>query len=67
MWINAVLLGVMLIVSLGLTWSIKSHQQTAMQFDEASTQVAAARYNTVQIQQFMTDFSLTGAQASQKP
>jgi methyl-accepting chemotaxis protein len=66
MWINAVLLSVMLLVSLGLISSIKSHQQAAEVFDEASTQIAAARFSTVQIQQFLTDYSLTAAAGSLK-
>jgi len=61
MWINAVLVGVMLIVSLWVTQSLRSHQKEAVMFDDAVARIAAARYGTVQIQQFLTDYSLTGA------
>ena len=56
----------MLIVSLVLTWSLRSHQQTAVMFDAASSRIATARYGTVQIQQFLTDYSLTASRDSLK-
>jgi len=66
MWINAALVGAMLIVSLWVTQSLRSHQKEAVMFDGATAQIAAARYGTVQIQQFLTDYSLTGATDSLK-
>jgi methyl-accepting chemotaxis protein len=64
LWITSALLAGMVLVSLVLTWNLKSHQQTAEQFDNATAQIAAARYGTVQIQQYLTDYSLTAAQDS---
>ncbi len=66
MVINSVLVGVMLVVALILTWNLKAHQQEAVMYDAAAQQIAEARYSTVQVQQFLTDYSLTGAQEARK-
>ncbi|MEW5789872.1 MAG: PAS domain-containing protein, partial [Pseudomonadota bacterium] len=61
MWINAGLLTLMAAAALFLTISMKSHQSEAEQWDEAFALVAKTRFNTVQVQQFLTDYSLTHA------
>lgn len=64
MWTNAAMLVLMLLISLYLTWSLKSHQSRSVIHDQATIHVTDARYNTVQIQQFLTDYSLTGEKDS---
>jgi methyl-accepting chemotaxis protein len=64
MRINAALVGAMFVVSMALTWNLRTNQQESERLDSASSVIAEARYNTVQIQQFLTDYSLTGAMES---